>query len=102
VQTSSYSQLLGIPVALIGLCGYAAIFGILAVRESETTRSVVAGLTVVGFAFSAYLTYRELYSIHAICEWCVASAVVLTAMTPLSIAWFLRPAPSPALAQGVS
>ena len=102
VQTSSYSRLLGVPVALIGLCGYTAIFGTLAARETETTRFVVAGLTVVGFAFSAYLTYRELHSIHAICEWCVASALILTAMTPLSIAWFLRPAPLPGVARGGS
>ncbi|HEX3689838.1 MAG TPA: vitamin K epoxide reductase family protein, partial [Solirubrobacteraceae bacterium] len=32
----------------------------------------------VGFAFSGYLTYRELFSIHAICEWCASSAVILT------------------------
>ncbi|HEY1715610.1 MAG TPA: vitamin K epoxide reductase family protein, partial [Solirubrobacteraceae bacterium] len=36
------------------------------------------GLTLVGFAFSGYLTYRELFSIHAICEWCASSAVILT------------------------
>jgi uncharacterized membrane protein len=48
-------------------------------------------LTLVGFAFSAYLTYRELYTIHAVCEWCASSAVILTAMTPLAIWQFLRP-----------
>ena len=38
------------------------------------------GLTLVGFAFSGYLTYRELFSIHAICEWCASSAVILTVL----------------------
>lgn len=91
VQTSSYSRLLGVPVALLGLLGYAAILATLLAREREATRFATMVLTVTGFAFSAYLTYREIYSIHAICEWCVSSAIVLTAMTPLSIAWFLRP-----------
>jgi uncharacterized membrane protein len=102
VQTSAYSQLLGIPVALIGLLGYATILATLLTRETEITRFIVTALTLTGFAFSAYLTYREMYSIHAICEWCVSSAIILTAMTPLSIAWFLRPSAGRAIAAGVT
>ena len=94
VQTSAYSRLLGVPVALIGLLGYIAIMAALITRDTETTRSVVMLLTVTGFAFSAYLTYRELYSIHAICDWCAASAVILTAMAPLAVWRFLRVPPS--------
>jgi uncharacterized membrane protein len=102
VQTSAYSELLGIPVALIGLLGYAAILAALLARETETTRFAVSALTLTGFAFSAYLTYREIYSIHAICEWCVSSAIILTAMTPLSLAWFLRPSTGRTMTAGVS
>jgi uncharacterized membrane protein len=51
-------------------------------------------LTLLGCAFSAYLTYRELYSIHAVCEWCASSAVFLTAMAPLSVWRFLRGTPA--------
>jgi uncharacterized membrane protein len=102
VQTSAYSQLLGIPVALIGLLGYATILATLLTRETEIIRFIVTALTLTGFAFSAYLTYREIYSIHAICEWCVSSAIILTAMTPLSIAWFLRPSAGGAIAAGVT
>ena len=91
VQTSAYSKLAGVPVALIGLLGYTAIFGTLLAPDTERTRFAVTALTLVGFAFSAYLTYRELYSIHAICEWCVSSAVILTAMAPLSVWRFLQP-----------
>jgi hypothetical protein len=54
---------------------------------------VTAGLTVVGFAFSAYLTYRELFSIHAICEWCVSSAVIMTILACLAVWRFLQGAP---------
>lgn len=94
VQTSVYSELVGVPVALIGLLGYLAIFAALLAGESETSRFTASALTLVGFAFSAYLTYRELFSIHAICEWCVASACVLTVMAPLSVLRFLRGEPS--------
>jgi uncharacterized membrane protein len=95
VQTSVYSELLGMPVALLGLLGYIAIFGTLLAPQTERTRFAVMALTLVGFAFSAYLTYRELYSIHAICEWCVSSAVILTAMAPLAVWAFLRPLTDP-------
>jgi uncharacterized membrane protein len=94
VQTSVYSQLAGVPVALIGLLGYIAILGLLIAPEDERSRFAVMALTLVGFAFSAYLTYRELYSIHAICEWCVSSAVILTVMAPLSVWRFLGLAPA--------
>src|SRR5271168_3367509 len=93
VQTSVYSELAGVPVALIGLLGYTSILGLLLARESETTRFATMALTLVGFAFSAYLTYRELYSIHAICEWCATSAGILTLMAPLSVWRFLQGAP---------
>jgi uncharacterized membrane protein len=90
VQTSVYSELAGVPVALLGLLGYAAILSLLAAPENETSRFATMALTLVGFSFSAYLTYRELYSIHAICEWCASSAAILTAMAPLSVWRFLR------------
>jgi uncharacterized membrane protein len=90
VQTSVYSELAGVPVALIGLLGYIAILGSLLVPESETTRFATVALTLVGFGFSAYLTYRELFSIHAICEWCASSAGIMTVLMCLSVWRFLR------------
>jgi len=47
-------------------------------------------VVLVGFGFSAYLTYREAFSIHAYCEWCLSSAAILTVLTGLSITRFLR------------
>jgi uncharacterized membrane protein len=90
VQTSQYSKLAGVPVALIGLIGYVTILASLLAPEGETSRFATVGLTVVGFGFSAYLTGRELFSIHAICEWCVSSAVIMTLLMCLSIWRFLR------------
>jgi uncharacterized membrane protein len=93
VQTSVYSKLAGVPVALIGLIGYVIILGSLLVPQSETTRLATVILTAGGFAFSAYLTYRELFSIHAICEWCAISAGIMTVLTCLAVWRFLRGSP---------
>jgi uncharacterized membrane protein len=90
VQTSRYAELEGVPVALIGLIGYVAILLTLLAPDGENTRFALAGLTVGGFAFSAYLTYREIFSIHAICEECASSAVVMTIMMCLAVWRFLR------------
>jgi uncharacterized membrane protein len=89
VQTSQYSKLVGVPVALIGLLGYVAILGSLLVPESETSRLATVVFTVVGFGFSGYLTYRELFSIHHICEYCVSSAGLITVLMALAVWRFL-------------
>ncbi len=90
VQTSIYSELAGVPVALIGLIGYVAILGSLLIPESEESRFATMGFTVIGFGFSAYLTYRELFSLHEICEWCVSSAIMMTILACLAIFRFMR------------
>jgi uncharacterized membrane protein len=101
VQTSVYSEVVGVPVALLGLLGYVAILASLLAPETENTRLATAVLTVGGWAFSAYLTYRELFSIHAICEWCVSSAVIMTILMCLALWRFLRGAePSTSGPQG--
>ena len=79
VQESEYAELLGIPVAVLGLIGYVLILLSVWVR-GDAGRLAGAVLALAGFGFSAYLTYRELFTIDAICQWCVASAVVMTAL----------------------
>ena len=53
-------------------------------------RTGLLSITLVGFAFSAYLTYREAFSIHAYCEWCLSSAAIMTVLAGLSITRFVR------------
>jgi uncharacterized membrane protein len=89
VQSSSYAKLGGIPVAVLGLAGYVLILASLAVR-GELGRTAAFGLALVGFGFSAYLTYRELFTIHAICQWCVSSAVVMTLLVVLTLIRWLN------------
>jgi uncharacterized membrane protein len=93
VQTSDYADWAGIPVALVGAIGYALILASLAV-PGDPGRMAGVLLGLVGIGFSLYLTYLELFVIEAICQWCVASAVVMTVLIAVLIARFLR-APAP-------
>lgn len=79
VQSSEYAELLGIPVAVIGVAGYAAILASLWARVELT-----ALLAYLAVAFSAYLTWAELFRIEAICQWCVASAIASLAIAVLA------------------
>jgi len=83
VQKSHYAQLLGVPVALLGLLGYVAILAALA-RDGERGRTAAAFLSLAGFGFSAWLTYVEVARLDAICIWCVASAICMTLLAGLS------------------
>lgn len=88
VQTSHWAKLAGVPVALIGLLGYASILASVAV-SGEVGRLAGAALALVGFGFSGYLTYLELAEIEAVCAWCVTSAVLMTALAVLAVARLL-------------
>jgi uncharacterized membrane protein len=89
VQASRYAKVGGVPVPLIGLVGYVAILISLFVR-GEVARLATAGMAIGGFAFSVYLTSLELFEIHAICQWCVGSAIVMTAIAVLATIRALR------------
>jgi uncharacterized membrane protein len=89
VQASSYAELAGVPVAVLGLIGYLAILASLALPDEESALAA-AFLSLVGFGFSAYLTWAELFRIHAICQWCVASACVMTVLMVVSVVRVLR------------
>jgi uncharacterized membrane protein len=89
VQSSRYAKIGGVPVPVIGLVGYIGLLGSLLVR-GELARLTTAGMAYVGVVFSGYLTYRELFSIHAICQWCVGSAIVMTIIAVIATIRVLR------------
>ena len=89
VQRSRYSELAGVPVAALGLGGYAAILLSLA-RDGEGWRTATAFLALAGAGFSAWLTYVEVARLDAICAWCVASAACMAALAALSVARLVR------------
>lgn len=84
VQFSSWSRFLGVDVALIGLVGYVGLL-LLALASLQPVLAdtrwparALAVLSGIGVAFAVYLTWLELFVIHAICRWCVGSAVIIT------------------------
>ena len=89
VQKSSYAEFAGVPVAVLGLLGYVAILTSL-VKDTETTRTVAAFLAIVGLAFSGWLTYVEIFEMHAICIWCVGSAICMALLAILTTTRMLR------------
>jgi uncharacterized membrane protein len=77
VAESRYSELAGINVAVIGIFGYTLLL-VAALVPGDAGRFGGFLTALVGFGFSAYLTYLELFVIDAICQWCVVSAVLMT------------------------
>jgi uncharacterized membrane protein len=92
VQASRYAKLDGVPVAVLGLAGYIGILGTFLVR-GEMGRIAAFGIALIGFLFSMYLTYRELFTIKAICQWCVSSAVLMTVLVILTAIRVIREEP---------
>jgi uncharacterized membrane protein len=91
VQMSPYARFLGVEVSLIGLLGYLGIlaFTLGALRPGPAGErwpaTVTAVLSGAGVLFSLYLTGLELFVIHAICRWCVGSALIITAIFVASL-----------------
>jgi uncharacterized membrane protein len=85
VQKSSYASLAGVPVALLGMLGYVGVLVSL-LRDDEAGRTATAFLALLGFGFSAWLTYVEVGVLHAICIWCVGSAICMTLLAALTVA----------------
>ena len=76
VQSSRYATIFGIPVATLGVVAYAGLLLSAALRGEI---GVYLGLLIslVGSLFSVYLTYLEVFVIHALCQWCLASAAIM-------------------------
>jgi uncharacterized membrane protein len=89
VQLSRWATLLSLPVAAWGVAFYAAVFVIALMlvqdrwAESRNLSLTLLVLTAWGVVFSAWLTYLELFVIHAICRWCVVSAVIAVVLFAL-------------------
>jgi len=98
VQSSPQAVQLGIPVAFYGVVGYLALFvvALIGLRPAALADRkwslLLAGLSTVGVVFTGYLTYLELFVIHAICRWCVGSALVITGIWIVSLLSLRSPA----------
>jgi uncharacterized membrane protein len=85
VNRSEYSEVQGIPVAAIGVLGYAALFFLSTFWNSraETPNRLLAASTA-GLCFALYLTYAEAYELKTWCVLCVASQVMIFLITVLA------------------
>ena len=87
VNRSVYSQVSGVPVALIGMIGYVvlALLSWLTRRGNDQRGFIVAG-ALVGLGFSLYLTYVEKYILATWCILCLSSLAVIVLITIFSFA----------------
>lgn len=90
VTASEFSRFLGVPVAFLGVGGYAALLlGSLALlglpEPPAMLRWGVAGVATAGFAFSAYLTATQAFLIGSYCVYCLSSAALMTALMALTV-----------------
>jgi uncharacterized membrane protein len=84
VQSSSYAELLGVPIAALGLAGFLVLL-VAALSRGDFARLVNATVALAAFLFAAYLLAVQLVVLDAICQWCVATDVLTTAIAALAL-----------------
>ena len=90
VNFSPYSQIAGIPVSLFGLGAYLAL-AVIPLLEGRLRivkdygPLTIFGISLAGTVFTGYLTWIELYVIHRLCPFCVASAIIITLIFILAV-----------------
>jgi uncharacterized membrane protein len=95
VNASRYSEVYNIPVAVIGVAGYAAILGVLLLERKagflqQNGSMVFFGLSLTGFLFTLYLIFVEVALIKAYCPFCITSQVAMTLIFFLSVIRVVR------------
>ena len=92
VNRSEYSSVFGVPVALIGMLGYAGLVGLATVyRERRETPTMLFGVAGAGLAFALYLTYVEARVLGVWCILCLSSlALIATATVLAALIWWKR------------
>jgi uncharacterized membrane protein len=103
VSASPYAEIMGIPVALFGAAGSVLILIAAAGWWLRRSRRALVAAYLLGLAslpMIAYLTYLELFVIHAICIWCVTYAVLLIAGWLVATLALRRQATEPADREG--
>jgi uncharacterized membrane protein len=95
VNASSYSEVRHIPVAVIGMIGYAAILAALFFETrnaffKKNATLMVFGLSLTGFLFTVWLIFVELVLIKALCPFCITSQISMTIIFILSVIRLIR------------
>jgi uncharacterized membrane protein len=95
VNASKYADVYGIPVAVFGVLGYAAILASLAFENryrmlQQNGTLMVFGMALTGFLFTLWLIYAEIFLIKALCPFCITSQTAMTIIFILSIIRLVR------------
>jgi len=95
VNSSKYSEVNGIPVAVVGVIGYASILGVLWLERKpgffqSNGSMILFGLSLMGFLFTVWLIYVEVALIKAYCPFCLTSQTVMTLIFILSVVRVVR------------
>lgn len=95
VNASRYAEVSGIPVAFLGVAGYAAILAVLLLERripflEENGTLVFFGLSLTGFLFTLYLIFVEVALIKAYCPFCITSQTAMTLIFILSVIRLVR------------
>lgn len=89
VASSSYSHLAGVNIAIFGIAGYLLLLAC-ALLRGDGARMAGFCISLAGFGYSVFLTYLELFVIDAVCQWCIASAVLMTILFALNATRMVR------------
>lgn len=95
VNASPYSEINGIPVAVLGVLGYAAILTLLFLEQrpgifQENGTMMFFGVSLLGFLFTLYLIYLEVALIKAYCPFCLVSQAVMIIIFIISVIRLIR------------
>jgi uncharacterized membrane protein len=89
VQKSSYAELAGLPVALLGLGAFIVMLALVA-WDSELARTLAAALALAAPGFSVYLVSLQAFVIDAWCVWCLVNDLVIVPLLVVLTVWRAR------------
>jgi len=95
VNASRYSEVYGIPVAVFGVLGYAAILATLFFETRNTffkqnSTLMIFGMALTGFLFTLWLIYVEVALLKALCPFCVTSQTAMTIIFIIAVTRLIR------------
>lgn len=95
VNSSKYSEVNGIPVAVVGAIGYAALLGIVWLERKpgffrDNGSMIFFGISLIGFFFTLWLIYVEIALLKAYCPFCITSQITMTLIFILSVVRVVR------------